>query len=409
MLDSKVDRIYKGTSIKTIPECFPDNYCVIDIETTGINILSDDIIEIAAIKVSDDKIISEFSSLVCLDTKLTVPKAATIINGITTDMLKNAPKLENVLLDFLGFIGEDILIFHSQSHFDVNMIYDKALKYDIILNNNFVDNYYLANHIISNINSCSLESLSKYFNLDYSNAHRALTDCYILNNVYINIKNYTYNNSITQINKSKKSLNNIPKTTPLNNDFINFTLKIGKDNPFADKKCVISGTFSQFTDNDRMFVLDNLGINKKGRSNVSGVTDFLIVGQNAGPSKLKKAEELNVTIVTEQEFYLMLDYTNNYIADKPEIIEIKPDKVEHELKKFGFTTRDRKRNLKPLYYKGIYSNGKTTECQLIGKIKTNDYTTFVIKVDENYYNISPSYLKEMQYSNFTQNSEKGDV
>lgn len=113
--------------------------------------------------------------------------------------------------------------------------------------------------------------------------------------------------------------------------------------------------------------------------------------------------------ITEQDFDTILDCANSYTTNKLEIIEIKPDNVEQELKIFGFTTRDRKRNLKPLYYKGIYCNGKATECQLIGKIKTNDYITFVIKVGENYYNISPAYLKEMQYSNFTQNSEKGDV
>lgn len=86
--------------------------------------------------------------------------------------------------------------------------------------------------------------------------------------------------------------------------------------------------------------------------------------------------------------------------------EIKTDEAEQVLKQYGFTTRDRQKNLKPLYYKGIHSKNQALECKLVGTIKTNNYETFVIQVEKNLYNISPAYLKEMQSSNFTQNSAK---
>lgn len=67
----------------------------------------------------------------------------------------------------------------------------------------------------------------------------------------------------------------------------------------AGKTCVVTGTLTRFTrDKIKEFIEQNGG---KAASSISKKTDYLIAGENAG-SKLTKAEELGVQILTEDEF-----------------------------------------------------------------------------------------------------------
>lgn len=328
MTTSKTDRIYKGNSIKTIPECFPENYFVIDIETTGTNIYADDIIEIGALKIVNNNIVDKFQSLVAFQSH--TKNEAYHINHILPDMLTNAPSLKNVLKDFFDFIGQGILIFHAKSHFDINIIYDKAAEYGLSLNNNFIDLLNLSSTILPKINGYSAENLAEYFGIDYSNAHRALADCQIEFEIYGNLKNLFLNNDIDFKNILQKDNNVSSKSISGNtsDDFIKHTELIGFNNPFFEKKCVITGSFTHFKDNYRDIILDNLGVNTKGRGNVSGSTNFLITGSNPGYSKIEKANNFGTTIINEKEFYSMLGYNSHYKDDKPEIAGINPNEIE---------------------------------------------------------------------------------
>ena len=63
-----------------------DNYCVLDIETTGLFINTARIIEIAAIKVVNNKVVDEFSSLINPQCK--IPEDATAVNHIDNNLVK---------------------------------------------------------------------------------------------------------------------------------------------------------------------------------------------------------------------------------------------------------------------------------------------------------------------------------
>jgi DNA ligase (NAD+) len=71
------------------------------------------------------------------------------------------------------------------------------------------------------------------------------------------------------------------------------------------KKFVISGTFRQYSREElKTLVEENGGINI---SAISSNVDYLIRGEKAGPSKLKKAQQLNIPVITENEFMDMLN------------------------------------------------------------------------------------------------------
>ena len=78
-----------------------------------------------------------------------------------------------------------------------------------------------------------------------------------------------------------------------------------KSTILAGKKFVISGTFSQFSRDELKDLIENNG--GKNIGSVSSQVDFIVAGDNMGPAKLAKAQKLNITILTEQEFMAMLE------------------------------------------------------------------------------------------------------
>ncbi len=77
-----------------------------------------------------------------------------------------------------------------------------------------------------------------------------------------------------------------------------------KSNKLNQQTFVISGTFTGHSrDEIRKLIEQNGGKNTKS---ISSYTNYLVAGESAGPKKLKKAEELNVKIISEQEFMNLL-------------------------------------------------------------------------------------------------------
>ena len=65
------------------------------------------------------------------------------------------------------------------------------------------------------------------------------------------------------------------------------------------KTFVLTGTLTEFTREEASEIIRKLG--GKASSSVSKKTDYVLAGENAG-SKLKKAQELGVEIISEQQF-----------------------------------------------------------------------------------------------------------
>ena len=75
-------------------------------------------------------------------------------------------------------------------------------------------------------------------------------------------------------------------------------------NKLDGKSFVISGVFELSRNDLKKLIEDNGG---KVSSSISSKTDFLVAGENMGPSKLAKAEKLGTKMLTEKEFLKMLE------------------------------------------------------------------------------------------------------
>ena len=70
------------------------------------------------------------------------------------------------------------------------------------------------------------------------------------------------------------------------------------------KTVVVSGTFETFSRDELKELIDRNG--GKNGSSISGNTDYLVAGANMGPAKLKKATDLGVEIISEDEFIKLI-------------------------------------------------------------------------------------------------------
>lgn len=174
-------RLYKGHSlIKDI-----DDYTVLDIETTSLDSFNGEIIEISAIKVRDKKEISYFSELINIDSD--IGYFTTRLTGITREMLDKGKSLEEVLVSFKEFLGNDIIVGHNVN-FDINFIYDAMEEVlECPLTNDYVDTLRISRKLLPNLKHHKLDDLIDYFNLTKRDEHRALNDCILTNEVYLKL------------------------------------------------------------------------------------------------------------------------------------------------------------------------------------------------------------------------------
>ncbi len=76
-------------------------------------------------------------------------------------------------------------------------------------------------------------------------------------------------------------------------------------NILEGKSFVVSGVFENFSRNEIKALVEQNGGRNVG--SISAKTDFVLAGENMGPAKLKKAEKLNIPILSEEKFMQMLE------------------------------------------------------------------------------------------------------
>ncbi len=165
----------KKTAGRRLAKYVPD-YIAFDLETTGISYVNDKIIEISAVKAIKGKVTDTFSTLV--NPQCTIPHEASRVNGITDAMVAKAPLIEEVLPDFLTFIGDFVLVGHNIQYFDLRFINQAAQQLSMEpIANDFIDTLAMARSCLPQLFSHKLSDVSAYLGIDTAGAHRALNDC----------------------------------------------------------------------------------------------------------------------------------------------------------------------------------------------------------------------------------------
>jgi len=148
-------------------------FCIVDIETNGSKIDKHQIIELAAVKIKNKKIIDRFESLVYTNE---INPHITELTGIFAKDTVNAPKLENVLKEFKLFLGDAVFIAHDVK-FDYMFISQSMQKIGLepLLNKSICSLGLAERTIVSYRYALSYLNDSFKLNLN-ARHHRAMSD-----------------------------------------------------------------------------------------------------------------------------------------------------------------------------------------------------------------------------------------
>ena len=146
-------------------------FVIIDVETTGTDPKTADLLEIAAVKVKGGKITDQWSTLV----KPTRPIIGNQMHGITDKDVAKAPSAANAARDALKFIGDALVVGHNVG-FDLGFIEEALGDGTRFEQGRYLDTLVIAREGYPDLQNYKLETLSSFFGIDLPQNHRALPD-----------------------------------------------------------------------------------------------------------------------------------------------------------------------------------------------------------------------------------------
>lgn len=147
---------------------------VIDLETTGTNVASDRIIEIAIIKVFPDK--TTQSKVKRINPGMPIPAGSTAIHGIRDEDVKDAPSFKQAAHELKQFMENCDLAGYNSNRFDIPLLVEEFLRADIefdVSKRKFVD----VQRIFHLMEKRTLGAAYKFYcDKQLENAHSAEAD-----------------------------------------------------------------------------------------------------------------------------------------------------------------------------------------------------------------------------------------
>ena len=148
--------------------------CVFDLETTGIQITKDRIVQIAIVRIHPDGKEDHFNRLV--NPEMTIPHEIVAIHGISNERVKNEPTIKEIAQEIADFIGDADLAGYNSNKFDIPMLAEELLRcgFDMDLSNrHFID----VQNIFHKMEQRTLAAAYQFYcNQTMENAHDALYD-----------------------------------------------------------------------------------------------------------------------------------------------------------------------------------------------------------------------------------------
>lgn len=150
-----------------------EDYCVIDLEMTGLNPKHHKILEVAAVRVRKKQAVSECSMLIYQ--QQTLDEKIIELTGITPKMLEGAEDEEQVLDRFFEFLGEDILVGQNVI-FDYGFLKQAAVNRKMPFERKAADTLKIARRCLPMLEKKTLDALCEYYGIEIGQHHRALDD-----------------------------------------------------------------------------------------------------------------------------------------------------------------------------------------------------------------------------------------
>lgn len=162
-----------------------EEFAVVDLEMTGLRSTKDRIIELAAVLLRDGEIADCFDRFV--NPRRVLNSRIVKLTGITDAMVSDAPDIEEVLPDFLDFIGDRTLIGHNLMA-DFSFIKQNAVNQSLSFERKGIDTLKVARMVLPEEQGKALDELCTYYGIEHTHAHRAGDDARATAQIFLRLR-----------------------------------------------------------------------------------------------------------------------------------------------------------------------------------------------------------------------------
>jgi DNA polymerase III epsilon subunit family exonuclease len=179
-------------------ELMDTEFVVFDLETTGSKAPPCRVTEIGAWRVKNGEVTDEFHTL--LNPETPIPPFITNLTGISDEMVRDAPLFADVAEDFLGFIGDSVMVAHN-SGFDMRFLNHEISRIfgKYRLANPCLCTVLLSRRLLPDIVNHKLKTVAEHYDIDLVNHHRASADAYATAHIFVNLLTKLRDNGVNDL------------------------------------------------------------------------------------------------------------------------------------------------------------------------------------------------------------------
>ncbi|WP_172958645.1 3'-5' exonuclease, partial [Thermus scotoductus] len=153
-------------------------YTAFDLETTGLDPEKDAILALGGVHVLGQRVLRQEAFEALVDPGRPIPKVSSEVHGLTWEMLKGKPRLEEVLPAFRAFLEDSVLLAHNGA-FDMAFLRRVGIHQPPL-----VDTLLLSHLLFPDLKDHRLEALAERFGVPVVGRHTALGDALMTAEVF---------------------------------------------------------------------------------------------------------------------------------------------------------------------------------------------------------------------------------
>ena len=186
---------------------FPNHLAIVDCETTGTNPMRQRITELAVVVVDDGVVSETWSTLI--NPEQPIPEGIQQLTGITSSMVKDAPRFKNIADELMSLLEARVLVAHN-ARFDHAFLKNEFERAGVKYKTQQLCSVKISRNLFSEVKGHSLDAIIKRFDIAVSNRHRALDDANAVYEFFLHVSAFFSDSDIALTCKTLMSTPSIP-------------------------------------------------------------------------------------------------------------------------------------------------------------------------------------------------------